>query len=103
MGSTQRNVTGKEAGSSSGYLFVGIALEEGEQQQEALLRGHHAVALLQALTSSLLPLIIHSHIHWLALEGQPCQVLYLQAMPDEALDPGLFGGRTCDTPCYCLT
>ena len=35
------------------YLLLEVPFEEGEEQQEALLAGHHAVALLQTLHGGL--------------------------------------------------
>ena len=69
---------GRAGGEEHHDLLAEVALEEGEQQQEALLGGHHAVPLLQPLACGQHLLVVHPHIQRLALERQPRQVLYLQ-------------------------
>lgn len=59
------------------HLFVLVLLEEGEEQEEALLRGDNAVALLQPFARGCLLLVVHAHIQRLPLEGQPCQIFHL--------------------------
>src|SRR5947208_231930 len=60
------------------HLLVGILLQEGEQQQEALVRGHAAVALLQALPRAGCLAVVDAHVQRLPLERQPRKVLDLQ-------------------------
>ena len=60
------------------HLLARVALQEGEEQEEALGGGHHAVALLQALACGGLLLVINAHVQRRALEGQPGQILHLQ-------------------------
>ncbi len=59
------------------HLAVGVLLEEGEQQQEALVAGDTAVALLQPLPRGRRLAVVDAHVQRLPLERQPRQVLHL--------------------------
>ena len=52
-------------------LLAQVLFEEGKEQQEALLRWHHAIALLKALAGRLILFVVNAHIQRLPLEGQP--------------------------------
>ena len=65
-------------GGEEDHDFLGqVAFQECEEQQEALLRRHDAVPLLQTLSGRQGLLVIHTHIQRLPLEREAGQVLYL--------------------------
>lgn len=62
-------------------LLVRVLLQKGEEQQEALVRGADAVALLEALAGRVLLAVVDTHVDRLALERDPGKVLHLRRMP----------------------
>mmetsp|Transcript_59862 Transcript_59862/g.120159 ORF Transcript_59862/g.120159 Transcript_59862/m.120159 type:complete len:337 (+) Transcript_59862:174-1184(+) len=57
-------------------LFVAVPLQKSEEQQEAFRRGAHDVALLQTPHRRLRFVVVHPHVHGLALDAEAGQVLH---------------------------